>query len=67
MTILGKIVAHLTKYKANYSITYVMLSRVHKFSNIGLKDSIDIYRLCEVIRKQSKIKRHINEKHDCLN
>ena len=61
MTMLGKIVAHLMKSEVDHGIICVMLSRVCKFSDIGLKDSLDMHRLCKVIRKQLKMRRHTNK------
>ena len=61
MTIRGKIIAYLGKKEAKYGITYVMLSRVRKFSDIGIKDGISKSRLCEAIQKQGKMKRWLNE------
>ena len=61
MTIRDKIVAYLGKKEAEHGITYVMLSRVRKFLDIGIKDGIGKSRLCEAIRKQGKIKRQLNE------
>ena len=61
MTIPRSIVVHLDKTEADHGITYVMFSRVRKFSDIGIKDGIDKKRLCDVIRKQGKMKRRINE------
>ena len=61
MTIRGKIVAYLGKKEAEHGITYVMLSRVQKFSDIGIKDGISKSRLCKTIQKQGKIKRQLNE------
>ena len=49
MTIHEKIVTSLTKQEVEYSLTYVMFSRVHKFLDIGLKDSITLNRLCTAI------------------
>ena len=61
MTIRGKIVAYLGKKEAEHGITYAMLSRVQKFSDIGIKDGISKSRLYEAIRKQGKMKRRLNE------
>ena len=61
MTIRRSIVDHLSKTKANYGIIYVIFSRIYKFSEISIKDVIDKQRLCEVICKQRKMKRRINE------
>ena len=61
MTIRNKIIAYLTTKEADHEITYIMLSYVYKFSNIRIKDGVEKYRLCEIIRKQSKMKRHLQE------
>ena len=58
---LGKIASHLSKCKADHGIICIILSRARNFSGIGLKDHIDMRRLCENICKQSKIKRRMNE------
>ena len=57
----NKIAAFLTTKEANYGITHVILSYIYKFSDIGIKDSIEKYRLCVVICKQLEIKRHLQE------
>ena len=49
MTIRGKIVVYLGKKEAEHGITYVILSRVRKFLDIGIKDGISKSRLCEAI------------------
>ena len=59
--ILRSIVMHLGAKEADYRITYVMFSRVCKFSDIGIKDGIDKHRLCEAIHKQGKMRRCIAE------
>ena len=61
MTIPGKMVANLTNKEAEHGLTHAMFSRVRKFSDIGLKDGIALHRLCHVIRKQSKMKKRIEE------
>ena len=50
-----------------HGITYVMFSRVRKFSDIGLKDRIQRSRLCEAIRKQPKMARQIREEQRLKN
>ena len=65
MTILCSIVVYLGTKEADYRITYVIFSRVRKFSDIGTKDGIDKYRLYNAICKQGKMKRCINEEK-CL-
>jgi len=57
----SKIVANLTNKEAEHRLTYIMFSRVCKFLDIGLKGSIALYRLCHVIRKQSKMNKCIEE------
>ena len=61
MTIPGKMVANLTNKEAEHGLTYTMFSRVCKFSDISLKDSIALHYLCHIIRKQLKMKKHIEE------
>ena len=40
-----------------HGISYVALSRVRKFTNIGLKNGITKNRLCRIIKKQAKMKK----------
>ena len=61
MTITGKIVAELTKTEQEYGATYITLSRVQRFSDIGIKDGINKNRLCDKIRKHKKVKSRILE------
>ena len=46
-----------------HGISYVALSKVRKFTNIGLKNGITKNRLCRVIKKQAKIKKRIERKN----
>ena len=67
MTIKGKIVAYLSTHEAEHGVTHVMFSRVCKLSDIGLKDGIQRSRLCEAIRKQSKMNRRVREEERLKN
>ena len=49
MAIRDKIVAYLGKREADHGITYIILSRVYKFSDIGIKDRISKSRLYKAI------------------
>ena len=51
MTIPGKMVANLTNKEAKHRLIYTIFSKIHKFSDIGLKDGIALHHLCHVIRK----------------
>ena len=61
MMIPGKIVANLTNKEAEHGLMHAMFSRACKFSDAGLKDGIALHRSYYVIRKQSKIKKHVEE------
>ena len=61
MTIPSKMVTNLTNKEAKHGLIYIMFSRVCKFSDIGLKDGIALHHLYHIIRKQSKMKKQIEE------
>ena len=54
MTIRGKVVIDLGSRELSHGASYVALSRVTKFTNIGLKKGITMNRLCQSIKKQKK-------------
>ena len=59
MTIPTKVVVSLTDKEREHGLTYVALSRVTKFSNLGIKDTegLSKHRLCTKIRKHPKMKK----------
>ena len=61
MTIKGKVVIDLGPRELWHGVSYVALSRVTKFTNIGLKKGIAMNRLCKSIKKQKKIKGRLAE------
>ena len=66
MTIKSKIVVTLTDREKEHGLTYVALSRVTRFTDIGIYDGITKQRLCSAIKKQSKMRKRIEEE-DRLN
>ena len=54
MTIRGKVVIDLGSRELWHGVSYVALSRVRKFTNIGLKKGITMNRLCQSKKKQKK-------------
>jgi len=63
MTISNKVVVSLTDREKEHGLTYVALSRVTKFSNLGIKDTegISKNRLCRKIRMHPKMGKHLIE------
>ena len=56
MTIKGKVVIDLGSHEMWHSVWHVALSRMTKFTNIGLKKEIARNRLCRSIKKHNKTK-----------
>ena len=54
MTIKGKVVIDLGPREMWHGASHVALSRVTKFTNIGLKKGMTMNRLCQSIKKKSK-------------
>ena len=61
MTIRGKVVIDLGSRELWHGVSYVALSRVTKFTNIGLKKGITKNRLCKSIKNQKQVKGRIAE------
>ena len=61
-TIKSKIVVTLTDREKERGLTHVALSRVTKFSDIGIYDKITMQRLCSVIKNQSKMRKRMEKK-----
>ena len=61
MTIKSKIVVTLTDREKEHGLKYVALSRVTKFSDIGIYDRIAKQRLCSAIKNQSKMRKRMEE------
>jgi hypothetical protein len=63
MTIPTKVVVSLTDKEREHGLTYVALSRVTKFSNLGIKDTegLSKHRLCTKIRKHPKMTKRLDE------
>ena len=65
MTIPTKVVVSLTDKEREHGLTYVALSRVTKFSNLGIKDTegLSKHRLCTKIRKHPKMTKRLEEEN----
>ena len=63
MTIPTKVVVSLTDKEKEHGLTYVALSRVTRFTNLGIKDTegLSKNRLCRKIRKHPKIEKCLLE------
>ena len=63
MTISTKVVMSLTDKEREYNLTYIALSRVTKFTNLGIKDmeGLSKNRLCTKIHKYPKIKKYLGD------
>ena len=63
MTIPTKVVVSLMDKEREYRLIHIALSKVTKFSNLGIKDTegISKNRLCRKIRNYSKIKKQLLE------
>ena len=63
MTIKNKAVVSLTDREKEHGLTYVALSRVTKFSNLGIKDiqGLSKNRLCRKIHLHPKMKKRLIE------
>ena len=63
MTIKNKVVVSLTDREKEHGLTYVALSRVIKFLNLGIKDTegISKNRLCRKIRIHLKMEKYLIE------
>ena len=61
MIIKNKVVVSLTDREKEHGLTYVALSRVTKFSNLGIKDTegISKNRLCRKICVHPKMEKHL--------
>ena len=61
MTIHTKVVVCLTDKECEHRQTYIALSRVIKFSNLGIKDTegLSKNRLCKKIRNHPKMKKRL--------
>ena len=61
MTVKGKTVIDLGSREIWHGVSHVSLSRVTKFTNIGLKKGITMNILCRSIKKHKKLKGRLAE------
>lgn len=54
-TLKNKVVVSLTSSEREHGLTYIALSRVTKFSDIGILDGVDENRLLTKVRNHSKM------------
>ena len=59
-TIRGKVSISLGRGEKEHGLSYVAMSRVTKFSDIGIYDGITANRLCRSIKKHKKMAPRIN-------
>ena len=65
MTIPTKVVASLADIEIEYGLSRIALSRVTKFTNLGIKDmeGLSKNRLCAKIRKHPKMSKRLEEEN----
>ena len=63
MTIRNKVIVYLMDKEREHGQTYVTLSRVTKFSNLGIKDTKGLSKnqLCKKICNHPKMKKRLQE------
>ena len=61
MTTMNEIIAELTNTEQEHGGAHVALSRVQRFSDIGIKDGINKNRLCIKVRNHKKLHKCILE------
>ena len=61
LTILGKVIAHLSNKEREHGLTYTVYSRVRRFGDIGIMGGLTMLRFINAVRDQAKMEPRMRE------